>query len=144
MHLKSIDQIEFKLLLLTFIALLLSGCKSDAQVNFYDKSLKENKLKCLSFIPQNNTPLEQKLKSLYKFDNNCPNRLELSYKSGIVCNSSFNAAQKTTTNFPNSYLKLEVKKGFNLAYSYYIDLTDKPTTSDIKDAFSRLKEDILE
>ena len=144
MLLKSIDHSGFKLLSLAFIALILSSCKNDAQVNFYDKSLKNSKLKCLSFNPQNNTTLEQKLKELYKFDNNCPNRLELSYKSGIVCNSSFNAAQKTTTNFPNSYLKLEVKKGFNLAYSYYIDLTQKPTLTDIEDAFNRLKDDILE
>lgn len=144
MHLKSIAQIEFKFIFSIFIALILSGCKNDAQVNFYDKSLKTDKLKCLSFTPQNNTKLEQKLKELYKFNNNCPNRLELSYKSGIVCNSSFNAPQKATTNFPNSYLKLEVKKGFNLAYSYYIDLNNKPTVSDIEEAFSRLKDDILE
>jgi hypothetical protein len=144
MLLKSIVQREFKFLLFVFLTIFsLNGCKSDAQVNFYDKSLKNNKLNCLSFTPQNNTKLEQKLKSLYKFDPNCPNRLELSYKSNIVCNSSYNAPQKATSTFPNAYLKLEVKKGFNLEYSYYIDLTSKPTTSDIEDAFNRLKKDIL-
>lgn len=143
MRLKSIDQIEYRVLFLLLLTLFISGCGKKAQVNFYDKSLKENKLKCLSFMPQNSTKLEQKLKTLYKFNNNCPNRLELSYKSGIVCNSSYNAPQKATTNFPNAYLKLEVKNGFKLQYSYYIDLTSKPTTSDIEEAFSRLKSDIL-
>jgi hypothetical protein len=140
-HLKSIDQIGFKLLLF-FIVLVLSGCK-DPKVNFYDKSLHSKKLDCLSYKPKNSNEIDKYLETLYKFDTNCPSRLELSYKSDIVCNSSFNAADKTLSSFPTAYLKLEVFKGFNLQYSYYVDLNSKPSTSDIKEAFDRLKKDIL-
>jgi hypothetical protein len=144
MLLKSIDQIEYKLLLAALVTLIIAGCGSDAQVNYYDKSLKKSKLKCLSFNPQNNTNLEKYLSGIYKFNSSCKSRLELSYRSKIVCNSSYNAPQKATSSFPNAYIKLEVLKGFNLQYSYYLDLTSKPTTKDIKKAFSRLQSDILE
>ena len=142
MHLKSIDLKGFKALLILF-ALLLSGCGSDAQINFYDKSLKSKKLNCLNFNSSSKGELEEYLKTLYKFDNSCKNTLSISYKSDIVCKSSYNAPIKATSNFPNSYLTLEVKRGFKLLYSYYIDLNHKPTKSDVKEAFSRLKDDIL-
>jgi len=132
----------YKTLLIISI-FFLSACDKRAQVVMYDKSLKTNKLKCLSFLPVNNTKLEQNLKKMYNFNNNCPNRLELDYKSGIKCNSSYNAPQKATTNFPSAYIKLEVKNGFSLKYSYYKDLTHKPDVSDLKDAFNQLKDDIL-
>jgi len=144
MHLKSTDQKEFKFIFFVILIFSLSGCKNDAQINFYNKKLKKNKLKCLKFIPQKNDKLENALSKLYKFDKSCPNILTLSYKSDIKCNSRFNTPQKTTSNFPNAYLTLEVRTGFNPQYSYYIDLTSKPTKSDIEDAFDRLKEDILE
>ncbi len=142
MHLKSIDQIGFKTLIITTL-IIFTSCSKKEQVTFYDKSLKSKKLTCLSFNPIKSGKLEKKLSSLYKFDKNCKNILNLSYKSQIVCNSPYNAPQKTTTNFPNAYLNLEVKRGFNLLYSYYIDLTRKPSASDVEDAFNRLKEDIL-
>lgn len=140
MHLKSIVQSVYSVII---VALLFSACSRKAEVNFYDKSLKETPLKCLSFQPSSTTELERALQKLYHFKNSCPNRVELSYKSGIICNSRFNAARKSTTNFPTAYLKLEVRDGFKLLYSYYIDLHKKPTTQDLKDAFERLKEDIL-
>ena len=123
---------------------LITSCSDKAQITYYDKSLKNRKLKCSSFSPNREGELESFLKTLYKFDNNCPYKLTISYKSKIVCNSSFNAYRKTTTNFPSAYLNLEIKKGFNLEYSYYIDLTSKPTKRDIKRAFNRIKDDILD
>jgi len=123
-------------------SVLLSSCDKDAQVTFYDKSLKNNKITCLSFIPKDN-PLDKELTKLYNFNQNCPYRLELSYKSNIVCNSPYNAPQKAITEFPNAFITLEVKKGFSLEYSYYKDLTHKPTIDDLKDGFERLKKDIL-
>ncbi len=133
---------RFFYILLT-IPLFLIGCDSDAQVNIYDKSLTTNRVKCLSYTPDSNSTLESKLGRLYKFNSNCPYKIKLSYKSGIKCNSSFNAVQKATSNFPTAYIKLEVYKGLTIKYSYYKDLTSKPNISDIDDAFNRLKDDIL-
>ncbi len=125
------------------IAFLISGCSDDAQINYYDKSLKTQKLKCISYTPESNNTLDLKLAKLYKFNKNCPNRLSLSYKSGIVCHSPYNVARKVNSNFPSAYITLEVRSGFKLRYSYYKDLTGKATINDLKDAFNRLKDDIL-
>ncbi len=125
------------------IAFLLSGCSDNAQINYYDKSLKTKKLKCISYSPESNNTLDLELSKLYKFNKNCPNRLSLSYKSDIVCHSPYNVASKVNSNFPSAYITLEVRTGFKLRYSYYKDLTGKATISDLKDAFNRLKDDIL-
>ena len=125
------------------LILLISGCSDDAQINYYDKSLKSQKLKCISYTPESNNTLDLELTKLYKFNKNCLNRLSLSYKSGIVCHSPYNVARKVNSNFPSAYITLEVRTGFKLRYSYYKDLTGKATINDLKDAFKRLKEDIL-
>jgi len=135
-------RLPLKIFALSVCSILLIGCDKDAEITFYDKSLKSNKISCLSFIPKDN-PLDKELTKLYNFNQNCPYRLELSYKSNIVCNSPYNAPQKATTEFPNAFITLEVKKGFSLEYSYYKDLTHKPTIDDLKDGFKKLKEDIL-
>ena len=131
-----------KILALSVCSLILLGCEKDAQITYYDKNLKTNKIDCLSFVPRDN-PLDKALMKEYKFTTNCPYRLELSYKSGIVCNSPYNAPQKATTNFPSAFITLQVKKGFGLEYSYYRDLNGKPTIDDVKEGFDRLKSDIL-
>jgi len=124
--------------------LFLSSCNdSSTLINFYDKSLKNNKIRCLSYIPTSNKKLDKYLTKLYKFTKNCPYTLELSYKSNIVCNSPYNVAKKVNSNFPSAYIKLEVRKGFKLKYSYYKDLTHKANLTDLQDAFKRLKDDIL-
>ncbi len=124
-------------------SLLVTACDDGSYVNFYNKNLKEHKISCLSYIPASNGKLDKALQKLYKFSKNCPYRVELSYKSDIVCHSPYNVPQKVNSNFPSAYIKLEVKKGFKLQYSYYKDLTSKPDTDDLKTAFERLKRDIL-
>ena len=133
-------QSVFNLLALLFI---LSGCSDNAQINYYDKSLKNKHLECISYIPESNNTLDLELAKLYKFNKNCQNRLNLSYKSGIVCHSPYNVVRKVNSNFPSAYITLEVRTEFKLRYSYYKDLTGKATISDLKDAFNKLKEDIL-
>ncbi len=125
------------------IALLLSACDDGAYVNYYDKSLKNHKLECLSYIPSSNNALDKKLLTLYKFDKNCKYTLVLSYKTGIVCHSPYNVPSKVNSNFPSAFIELDVKKGFKTVYSYYKDLTSKPDTGDLENAFERLREDIL-
>jgi hypothetical protein len=137
MHLKSIAQIAFSLLIAAFFA----GCDDGAYINFYDKN--HTKIDCLSYIPANSNKLDTKLAKLYNFNQNCKYKLQLEYSGGIVCNSSYNAPTKATTNFPNAYIRLEVKDGFKTYYSYYKDLNSNPDTSDLERAFDRLQDDIL-
>ena len=87
--------------------------------------------------------LEQTLNSLYKFTPDCEYRLEVSKKGGIVCNSNQNAAKKTLSNFPSTYLRMDVSKDSRAIYSYYIDLLDNVTNYDVEKAFFRLQKDIL-
>ena len=87
--------------------------------------------------------LEQTLNGLYEFTSDCEYRLEVSKKGGIVCNSNQNAPKKTFSNFPSTYLRMDVSKGKEQVYSYYIDLLDSVSEDDVKSAFSRMKKDIL-
>ena len=129
---------------LLFTLLFFVACDDGSQVTIYDKNLTSSKLKCLSYIPASKEKLDLELSKLYKFSSNCPYQLKLSYKSNIKCNSSYNVFEKTTTNFPSSFISLEVRKGLTIKYSYYKDLTSKADKDDLKKAFSRLKRDILE
>ncbi len=140
MHLKSTVQTVSSI---AIAVVLFTACSKKAEVNFYDKSLKKHPLHCLQFTPNQYTELERSLEKLYHFQKKCKNTLELSFKSNIICKSPYNAAMKSTSNFPNAYLKLEVRNGFKLLYSYYIDLLHKPTKEDLKEGFERLKDDIL-
>jgi len=126
------------------LLLLLGACSDDkAMVTCYDASVKKNPISCLrlQIVPE-----DQKMRAvllrLYPFTEGCRQRLSVSYKSGIVCNSAYNAPQKALSNFPNSYLNMEIRKGFTLQYSYYIDLDHKPTAYDLKRGFSRLSKEL--
>ena len=140
MHLKMSVQSVFSLLL---SLVLFNACDDGSQITIYDKNITISKLKCLNYVPASNDKLDLALSKLYKFSSNCPYKLKLSYKSNIKCNSSYNAFEKTTTNFPSGFISLEVRKGFDIKYSYYKDLTSKANINDLKKAFSRLKNDIL-
>ncbi len=123
--------------------LLLAGCQKDATVTIYDKQVTRTPINCLALrvVPENKE-ITQTLRSLYRFDPACKQRLEVSYKSGIVCNSPYNAPQKTLSTFPSSYLNMEIRKGFMLQYSYYVDLDHKPDASDVKEGFERIESDL--
>jgi len=134
MHLKSIALIA--------CSLFITACEDkNVYVSFYDKNIK--KVPCLS-LDDSLKPFQKTLAKEYKFQKSCPFRLVLASATNIVCKSPFNASTKTTTNFPSSYVELDIKKGIDLIYSYYKDLTHKTTKDDIEDGFKRLKRDILE
>ncbi len=134
MHLKSIA--------LIVCSFFITACDdSNVYVNFYDKSIQ--KLPCLS-LDDSLQDYKELLSKEYHFKQNCPYKLILASANNIVCKSPFNASTKATTNFPSSYIELDVKKNFQLIYSYYKDLTHKTTKDDISDGFERLKRDILE
>jgi len=125
------------------LCFFLTGCDEKAIVTVYDKSVKQIPIGCLSLqiVPEERSFRETLMKR-YPFQAGCQQRLSVSYKSGIVCNSAYNAPQKTLSNFPNSYLTMEIRKGLSLQYSYYIDLDHKPTASDIEKGFKQIKEDL--
>jgi hypothetical protein len=85
---------------------------------------------------------KQAIGKLYSFAEECPYTLQLSTKSGIHCNSNANAPSKTLSNFPSAYLRMELRRGMKLLYSYYIDLTAAPTAEDIAKGFKRMQEDL--
>ena len=89
-------------------------------------------------------PFVNKLQLLYTFDNRCDLKLTVKYKKDIVCNSPYNPNMKNVSQFPKSFLHLELRKGFKVLYSYYIDLYSNVDEEDIESAFLTLKKALIE
>ncbi|SFV58897.1 hypothetical protein MNB_SV-12-1387 [hydrothermal vent metagenome] len=81
--------------------------------------------------------------NLYDFNETCDLILSVSYKKDIVCNSTQNVNMKNMGKFPKSYLKLSLRKGLEIEYTYYIDLYKNVDKEDMKEGFARLKEDLI-
>jgi len=128
---------------LLFFTIILAGCNNDAQVVFYDTSIKNKNIPCLklSIFPPNKH-LEQQVTKLYHFSKECNYTLVVSKKSGIICNSNYNVEKKNINGFPNSYLTLSIKKDFKTLYSYYKDLNHDVRDTDVKNSFIQLREDL--
>ena len=123
---------------------MFSGCSDNAIVKVFDKDAAKNEIPCMRLVvfPPDRI-LEETLSKLYKFTPDCDYRLKVSKKGGIVCNSNQNAAKKTLSNFPSTYLRMDVSKGNKPIYSYYIDLLDDVSKNDVKDGFLRVQKDLL-
>ena len=126
--------------------LLFSACQEKEKEPIVHKSTKvTTPISCLtlnSFEEENS--LTSHLKKLYTFHSNCDYTLTLTYKKDIVCNSSYNVGMKSMGKFPKSYIKLDVRKGLDTLYSYYLDLYDNIETDDIDKGFNRLKNDLMD
>jgi len=123
--------------------LFLTACDDGAVINVYDKSVLASPVECLSLqVSPPDTAITNTMKKLYRFEDNCPLRLEISYKNGITCNSTFNVQTKAVSGFPSSYLNMEIRRGFSLKYSYYIDLDEDVKPKDLEKGFSKIKEDL--
>lgn len=85
-----------------------------------------------------------RLKELYAFDDGCDLTLSISSKRDIVCNSTHNMQMKNVGKFPKSYLRMEIRKGLKMQYSYYVDLYSNVDSDDVSEAFARLKKDLIE
>jgi len=112
-------------------------------VNVYDKSILNTPITCMHLVV---TPpdeeIEASMRKLYRFDRECPMQLTVSHKNGITCNSTYNVQTKSVNGFPSSYLNMELRKGFSLKYSYYIDLMEDVGKKDLERGFKRMKEDL--
>ena len=124
-----------------FLAVMTDAKK--AYVNLYDPQLKHQQIPCLSLsiFPPDST-LENTLKKRYDFRTDCPWKLDVKTKENIHCNSNQNSGKKALTAFPNSFLRMEIRKGFALKYSYYVDLTESANPDDILEGFDRLSNDL--
>ena len=113
-------------------------------IYIYDKKVVEDGVECLDLVvfPPNEKE-EKVLNNLYTFAENCGVKLGVETKIGISCNSNHNYQEKTVGSFPSSFLTLRVTEGKNKIYTYYIDLKEDVTDSDITKAFKRVKEDLL-
>lgn len=87
--------------------------------------------------------ITEQLNALYPFDETCPLTLSVSYKKDIVCNSTQNIQMKNMGKFPKSYLKLELREGLEMEYTYYVDLYSNIDKDDIEEGFAHLKKDLL-
>jgi hypothetical protein len=128
----------------TLFVFLFTACDDDsAMVTVYDKEILNTPVSCLKLhvFPQNRM-IEETMRHLYPFDSSCPLKLEISYKNGITCNSTFNVQTKSINGFPSSYLNMEIREGFSLKYSYYIDLKEEVGPEDLKKGFERIHDDL--
>jgi hypothetical protein len=129
-------------LFLAALLFLLTGCSDDATVI---KNTTDTKpLSCLRLVvfPPDKL-ISDTLTKLYDFTEDCQNTLQVSQKSGIVCNSNQNADKKALSNFPSGYIRMDVMQAHKMIYSYYKDLTCKVSPTIVEQAFHRLKSDLL-
>ena len=133
-----------KRILLFTLLLFLTACQEKAKPVIIKSSTVETPLSCLNLpIINKEDKLLQHLNTLYAFKSNCSYTLTLSYKKDITCNSTQNIGLKTMGKFPRSFIKLEVRKGLTVVYSYYVDLYSNIDNNDIEEGFAYLKNDLI-
>ncbi len=112
--------------------------KNDAVVHVYDKAIFRTPPPCLRLDDYElNATVRDKLSQHYRFSRTCPYLLHIDYKCDIRCNSPYNASRKIGR-FPSAYLRIEIRKGMSLLFSYYIDLDDTPDSDTIEEAFENI------
>ena len=121
--------------------LLAAGCGERGKVTLYDKEIKHIEPKCVRLTIW---PSDPKLRKIVEHlvrieDLDCPYGLEISTKTSIHCNSAFNAPLKSTSNFPDSFLRIDLRKGMRVLADYYIDLTEPPDENDIENAIEQMQ-----
>ncbi len=133
-----------KMLLLFSLLLWFGGCEEKAKPVIKKSQTLTTPIDCMAL---NTIGLEKDfvatLKGQYPFDESCSLKLNLSYKKDIVCNSSYNAMSKNMGRFPKSFVKLELRKGLGVVYSYYVDLYSNVDEDDLIEGVEQLKKDLL-
>ena len=128
--------------ILILLLIFLYGCTPKSKP-VISKDANLSNIKCIALNTIGvSKPFVSTLNSLYHFDNSCNLKLYITYKKDIVCNSPYNPNRKNVSEFPKSFLNLELKNGFKTEYSYYIDLYSNVDKNDVKSAFLKLKKDL--
>lgn len=130
-----------KPLLLLLVSLFFISCSDDAMVNVFNEKIAKEEISCLRLVVFDKN-VKETLEELYSFDESCDKWLEVSLKSSITCNSNQNVDKKILSNFPSSYLRMQLYKGKTLFFSYYIDLEESVSKEDVKYAFLRLQKEL--
>jgi hypothetical protein len=140
------EMITFASILGGLIALLWwwTGSPDTATITRDEAVLRSAPPRCLALgvVYPEDARIRQMLEHAYRFDPTCPWRLEVNTKSGIRCTSNQNSDRKALSAFPTSYLRLEVRRGMRLLYTYYIDLTRPARPEDVRKGFARLRKDV--
>lgn len=131
-------------LLYLLLLILFTACDDRSIVKVHDESVTKAKIPCLRLLL---FPSDEKVRQMfakqYPFDAECPLTFEVSQKSEIVCNSTHNSDAKALSAFPSSFLSIRIKKQGRTLYTYYVDLDDKVSRSDVEDAFSRIQKELI-
>jgi len=130
---------------LTFSALIFFvACEEKAKPKVTIDSDLMLPIRCMKLnILGDDEELVNSLNNLYTFDKRCALTLTLSSKKDIVCNSTNNMMSKNMGKFPKSFLKLELREGMKIKYSYYVDLYSNVDEDDVEEGFEQLKKDLL-
>ena len=137
--------LEYNMLRVTifFILLFFTACEEKSEPRVTKSTTISSDISCLQLDSLGVDKLfVNKLNSLYSFNKNCDFSLNISSKKDIVCNSSHNMMSKNMGKFPKSFIKLEVRRGMKIEYSYYIDLFHNADEDDLAEGFNRLKRDL--
>jgi len=130
-----------KSLIIAILAIISVGCGDDGSiVVIKDDNITHNTPPCLSLeIYPYSTGFEKVVKKSVSIEKNCRYRMQISTAESIHCNSSFNAPLKSTSNFPNAYLRIELRRGMDILATYYKDFTSPPDEDDLKKALQKLR-----
>jgi len=110
-------------------------------VNIFNEQIAKEEITCMKLVVFDKE-VKETLEELYSFDESCDVLLEVSLKSSITCNSNQNIDKKILSNFPSSYLRMQLYKGKTLFFSYYIDLEESVSKKDVEKAFLRLQKEL--
>ncbi|SFV68324.1 hypothetical protein MNB_SV-3-1290 [hydrothermal vent metagenome] len=127
-----------------FSSLFLIACEEKVKPIITINSDLKHPVSCMKLDPlSGDKALLGSLKKLYPFHEDCNFILTLETSRDIVCNSTNNMMNKSMGKFPKSYIKLELREGIKLQYSYYRDLYSNVDEDDLKEGFERVKKDLL-
>jgi len=110
-------------------------------VSVFNERIAKEEITCMNLVVFDED-VKATLQELYNFDESCDILLEVSLKSSITCNSNQNVDKKILSNFPSSYLRMQLYKGKILFFSYYIDLEENVSKENVKYAFLRLQKEL--
>jgi len=112
------------------------GCEKKYKPIIIKDNTLSHPIKCLKLNPSKiDKEFISTLNKLYIFQDSCPYVLSVSYKKDIICNSIYNVQARSFGDFPKSFLRFEVKKGLDIKYSYYLDLSSNVDSKNIKESF---------
>ena len=135
---------SIRTLFLILLFFLFSACEEKRTPILKKSATLQTPISCMRLNPlMEGEEFVDLLKQYYPFKRECPLTLTLSYKRDIVCNSTYNALSKNMGKFPKSFIKLELRKGLEVVYSYYVDLYSNVDEDDLIEGMNQLKKDLL-